>query len=283
VLLVAGFLVAVVVMKITLENTLVARTANGVFFRLFYSAGVLVSDIHLFNSFSACFFVLLTAILFTYFTESLSLRAKQAEISKRHMEAELNGLKAHVQPHFLFNSLNNLYYDTYKTMPRVADRIAMLSDIMRYFMEESPKSLVPLETELEFIHDFIQLEKVRISYPVDITVDSSVDQRLLVPPMLLIPLVENAFKHGLSELGEASFIRIALRQEGKTIRFTTTNRKIPVKADAERRGTGLKNLRERLALLFGENHSLQSRFEEGNHIAELIIPVYENEVRGGGR
>jgi LytS/YehU family sensor histidine kinase len=95
-----------------------------------------------------------------------------------------------VQPRFLFNTFNNLYYDTYKTLPSVAERMVMLSDIMRYFMEESPKERVPLSTEIEFIKDIVRLEQVRVSCPVNIIIDENIDTKLLVPPMLLIPLVE---------------------------------------------------------------------------------------------
>jgi len=278
ILVVTGLMAVIVAMKITLENTLVARTTHKIFFRLFYSDKVLVTPVHLFNALSACFFVLLTAILYSYFRESLLLKARQAEIGRQHMEAELNGLKAQVQPHFLFNSLNNLYYDTYKAVPPVAERIAMLSDIMRYFMEESPKAVVPLQTELEFLNDFIQLEKVRHSYPITIEMDVRADPRLLLPPMLLIPLVENTFKHGLSEKDQACCIRIAIIQEKRVLRVTTVNRHIPAREAAGRQGRGLQNLQERLHLLFGPVFGLRTRRENGNFIAELIIPI-QDEMR----
>lgn len=282
ILTVFGFLSLVVVLRITLENTVVAQTTPNIFFRLFYSAEALVTYVHLANAFSSCFFVLLASVMYTSFTEAISLRARQAEIRKQHMEAELNGLKAQVQPHFFFNSLNNLYYDTYKTLPNVAERIAMLSDIMRYFMEESPKTYVPLSTELEFIRDFIQLEQVRIPYPVTVRIDDDIDHKLMLPPMLLIPLVENAFKHGLSASGGCT-IEISLRQEEDRIRFSTRNRKVERKDKSERQGTGLRNLKDRLNLLYEDDYRLDTRIEDQNYIAELIIPVYENELRNSGR
>jgi sensor histidine kinase YesM len=283
ILAVFGLLALVVTLRIILENTVVAQATPNIFFRLFYSAEALVTYVHLANAFSSCFFVLLASVMYTSFTESISLRAKQAEIRKQHMEAELNGLKAQVQPHFFFNSLNNLYYDTYKTLPNVAERIAMLSDIMRYFTEESPKTYVPLSTELEFIRDFIQLEQVRIPYPVSVRIDDDIDHKLMLPPMLLIPLVENAFKHGLSASEEGCTIVISLRQEGNRIRFSTRNRKVERKDERGRQGTGLRNLKERLNLLYEDDYRLHTGIEDGNYIAELIIPVYENELRDSGR
>jgi LytS/YehU family sensor histidine kinase len=235
-----------------------------------------ISKVHFANAFSSCFFVLMIAILFKSFIESVKLRAKQAEVQKKQMEAELNQLKAHVQPHFLFNSLNNLYYDIYKTLPQVANRIEMLSDMMRYFMEESPKTAVPLYTELEFVESYIALERVRIHFPVQIHIQKEIDTSLLVPPMLLIPLVENAFKYGVKGGDADSVIHLQLEQEEGKICFSTKNKVYGKKEQDSREGTGLKNLRERLALLYNGNFTLETIQENQYFVAQLKIPVYEN-------
>ncbi|HEX8278706.1 MAG TPA: sensor histidine kinase, partial [Segetibacter sp.] len=196
-----------VFLKILIENKYVGAVSIA-HSRLFWSDPVetVITKVHFANAFSGCFFVLLIAILLTSFIESVKLRARQAEVQKKQMEAELNQLKAHVQPHFLFNSLNNLYYDIYKTLPHVANRIEMLSDMMRYFMEESPKTLVPISTELEFVESYIALEKIRFHSTVHIDVKKNIDSNLMLPPMLLIPLVENAFKYGVKNSDGESVI-----------------------------------------------------------------------------
>jgi len=274
ILVVFLFFWALVFSKIFIENRFVSQLTS-VHFRLFYSDQVLVSKVHFANAFSNCFFALITGILFKSFTESLALRERQAEIQKKHLETELNQLKAQVQPHFLFNSLNNLYYDTYKTLPAVAERIAMLSDIMRYFMEESPKELVPIATEVDFVEDFIRLEGVRFPYPIDVQIEKEVNPELMVPPMLLIPLVENTFKHGVKNDGEATSIEIRLRHHNNRLSFTTKN-KIYSKKEMRREGVGLKNLRDRLTLLYGKNYVLKTQEEDGYFLAELTIPAHEN-------
>lgn len=267
----------IVFFKIAVENRLVGAVSER-HSRLFWSDPLetTISKVHFANAFSSCFFVLLIAILFKSFIESVKLRAKQAEIQKTQLEAELNQLKAHVQPHFLFNSLNNLYYDTYKTLPAVANRIEMLSDMMRYFMEESPKTVVPLSIEVEFIESYIELERIRLNFPVRINVKKDIDTNLMVPPMLLIPLVENAFKFGTKNKEENNTVDIQIERIDDKIRFFTKNRR-PQKTEAnQREGTGLKNLRERLFLLYNDRFILKTMQQEHFFIAELIIPVHEN-------
>lgn len=275
ILLVFVFFFSIVFLKIFIENNFISQLTH-IHFRLFYSDREVIAKVHFANAFSSCFFALITGILFKSFMESLTLRERQAEIQKKHLETELNQLKAQVQPHFLFNSLNNLYYDTYKVLPSVAERMAMLSDIMRYFMEESPKEQVPISTELEFVEDFIRLEGVRFHYPIHIEIDKDINMNLMVPPMLLIPLVENAFKHGVKNDGEASNIEIKLRHKENRLTFTTKNKCYKTWMERGRNGVGLKNLRDRLTLLYSHNYRLKTEEQNGCFLAELTIPVYEN-------
>jgi sensor histidine kinase YesM len=274
-ILISSLFTAVVFLKIWIEN----RFAGAVSIshsRLFWSDPVeaAITKVHFANALASCFFVLLIAILFKSFIESVKLKANQAEVQKKQMEAELNQLKAHVQPHFLFNSLNNLYYDIYKTLPDVANRIEMLSDMMRYFMEESPKALVPISTEIEFIESYIALERVRFHFPLNIRIIKNINSELLVPPMLLIPLVENAFKYGIKNDGESA-IDLQLEQVNNRIRFFTKNKWYMTKNEKNREGTGLKNLRERLTLLYNKDFILKALQQDQYFIAELMLPVYE--------
>jgi len=271
---IVGFLfIGLVLIKIYLENTFSSKLTE-VYLRSFYSGDGFISFVHFANNFGSCFFALITGALFKSFTESLYLREKQAEIQKKHLQTELNILKAQVQPHFLFNSFNNLYYDTYKTLPLVAERLVMLSDIMRYFMEESPKERVPLSTEIEFVKDIVRLEQVRISCPVTIIIDENIDTKLLVPPMLLIPLVENVFKHGVKSNEKDNTIDIKIMHEKNKLNFYTKN-KLNTKSSI-REGIGLQNLRERLTLLFKDEFTLNAFQQEEYFIVMLTIPVYEN-------
>jgi LytS/YehU family sensor histidine kinase len=223
----------------------------------------------------SCFFALVVGILSKSFMEVIFLRTRQAEIEKKRLEAELMQLKAHVQPHFLFNSLNNIYYDTYKSLPQVAERISKLSNIMRYFIEENPKEKVPVSTEINFIESYIELEKVRFHSTITVDIRNNIEPHTVLPPMLLIPLVENAFKHGIQNNGGDSKIFIDLFKDNGKLMFVIKNT-IQHPVGTKRIGTGLRNLRERLSLLYKENFSLHVRNKDGYFIAELVIPLYEN-------
>ncbi|HYE54431.1 MAG TPA: histidine kinase [Chitinophagaceae bacterium] len=222
---------------------------------------------------TGCFFALIVGMLLKSFAEGIQLKTRQAEIHQKQLQTELKQLKAQVQPHFLFNSLNNLYSDVYTTLPAAGDRIARLSDIMRYFMEETPKETVPLATEVNFIENYIELEKVRLHTPLDISMDVTADLSTRVPPMLLIPLVENVFKHGIQNNGVQNKVLIRLQQQDEHVHFLVQNTAAAPQTETLRKGTGLPNLKERLALLFKNNYRLDIRRIGDQFIAELQFPV----------
>jgi hypothetical protein len=141
----------------------------------------------------------------------LSLLRRQQEMKTRQMATELNLLKAQVQPHFLFNTLNNIYYLAYTKNERTPEVIAKLSDIMRYFVDEAPKEKVPLSTETQFLKNYIELEQIRMLHPVQPEFVIAADESLMIPPMLLIPLVENIFKHGVDKTMEENEVCIGLK------------------------------------------------------------------------
>ena len=118
--------------------------------------------------------------------------------------AELNLLKSQVQPHFLFNTLNNIYYEAFREAPRTALLIGRLSDIMRYFVDESPKEKVTLATEIKFLENYIALEEIRIRHGVKVTFEQRYEGNPVIPPMLLMTFVENIFKHGIDRSAPAT-------------------------------------------------------------------------------
>jgi LytS/YehU family sensor histidine kinase len=211
------------------------------------------------------------SIAFRYIIDFFSIREQQAILQKEHMEASLNLLKAQVQPHFLFNTLNNIYYVAQKDSPDTAQMIESLSDLMRYFLESGDQQLVTLATEMKFIRQYIELEKIRMRYPLKISihVEENTDA-LKIPPMLLIPLVENVFKHGIDKRNFDNFIAIDIRKTDKLF-LTVKNKKSCARANGM--GTGLKNLKKRLDILYALQYSFTTRVEKKFFTAELIIPV----------
>jgi hypothetical protein len=208
-------------------------------------------------------------IALAYFT----LKQQSEEIIAQRTQAELNLLKSQVQPHFLFNTLNNIYYEAYLEAPRTAALIERLSDIMRYFVDESPKQEVSLAAEINFLENYIALEKIRIRHKIDITFTKSYDTGLGIPPMLLMTFVENIFKHGIDKASNKNKIELSIIQKDSRLIFTAINTIPKQPFTVSSTGFGLANLRKRLVLLYGTNHEMQIQLDAKVYLANLNIPL----------
>ncbi|TWI98646.1 histidine kinase [Mucilaginibacter frigoritolerans] len=208
-------------------------------------------------------------IAIAYFT----LKQQTEEILLQKSQAELNLLKSQVQPHFLFNVLNNIYYRVYKVDPLSAGLIERLSDIMRYFVDESPKEVVPVATEVAFIENYMALEKIRIRHGASIDFEKTYNPELRIPPMLLMTFVENIFKHGIDKSLKQNQVHISLIQQDGYLLFKTSNRRVdPVTGD-QPGGFGIANLTKRLSMLYGTKFELTIDSEGELYTAFLKIPV----------
>jgi sensor histidine kinase YesM len=215
----------------------------------------------------------LLRICIDYFT----LLQHQQEIKAQQAFSELNLLKSQVQPHFLFNALNNIYYLSYTKSDKAPEAITRLSDTMRYFVDEAPKDLVNLKTEVDFIRDFIEVERIRLPYELDLRfrIDSPLAtslENILLPSMLFIPFVENAFKHGIDKTRKDNEIAITLSRNNGSLNFSVTN-KITTPGLGGVPGTGLSNLRKRLELLYQNRFMMSTRVEDGYYLSQLHIPL----------
>lgn len=211
-----------------------------------------------------------TSVLFYIALRYFHLQKQQQVLQKKQAEAELNLLKAQVQPHFLFNSLNNIYFYAQRESPVTAAMLEKLSQIMRYFVDEAPKDLIPLQTELLFIHNYIELEKTRMRYPLSVSIQEKGDiEQVLLPPMLIIPLVENVFKHGIDKRREDNFIFIEIENTGQQLVVTVKN-KIAEMRSTEESGKGLVNLTSRMQLLYGNNCSLKAETLDGSIFTAIL-------------
>jgi sensor histidine kinase YesM len=202
-----------------------------------------------------------------------SLKQQTEEILLQKSQAELNLLKLQVQPHFLFNALNSIYYRVYKADPPSAGLIERLADIMRYFVDESPKDEVPVSTEVAFIENYIALERIRIRHGVAVQFEKAYNPDLRIPPMLLMTFVENIFKHGIDKSLEQNQIAISLVQQNGHLFFTTRNRKADQETGDGPGGFGIINLTKRLRMLYGNKFELTIDDEGELYIAFLKIPL----------
>lgn len=185
-----------------------------------------------------------------------SLKQQTEEILLQKSQAELNLLKSQVQPHFLFNALNSIYYRVYKVDPSSAGLIERLSDIMRYFVDESPKDVVPVSTEVAFIENYMALERIRIRHGATVNFEKAYNPDLRIPPMLLMTFVENVFKHGIDKSRKQNQVTISLIEENNYLLFKTSNRKTDPANGNQPGGFGIANLTQRLRMLYGEKFEL---------------------------
>jgi two-component system LytT family sensor kinase len=177
-------------------------------------------------------------------------------------DASLGFLKSQINPHFLFNALNTLYGTALQeNAERTGEGIQKLGDMMRFMLQENMQDKISLSRDIDYLNNYIELQKLRTSVSVDILINTEIEEQftpLQIAPMLLIPFVENAFKHGIS-LQSPSHIRITLQTKGSTLYFDVNN-SIHIKADGDpeklQSGIGLPNVRQRLSLFYPEKHEL---------------------------
>ena len=217
--------------------------------------------------------IFILSLIFRVAIAYFKLKRQNEEILVQKSQAELNFLKAQVQPHFLFNTLNNIYFEAFKEAPRTAELIDRLSDIMRYFVDETPKDTITLNTEVSFIENYITLEKIRIRHGVDINFEKSFDSDLRIPPMLLMTFVENIFKHGINRSGGHNLIQISLVQQASYLIFKTSNSIHRITVKQQSNSFGIANLKKRLTMLYGSNFDLVIDKNEKSFTALLKIPL----------
>ena len=194
------------------------------------------------------------------------------ELKNKNMEQQLEYLKYQINPHFFMNTLNNIHAMVDIDTEKAKALILELSKLMRYLLYEGANSTVPLQHEVDFLNNYLTLMRIRYTEKVKIDVDipASVPDRN-VPPLLFIPFVENAFKHGVSYQKE-SFIHIQLLIDDDTLSFVCRNSKIDEK-DEEHGGVGLANVKKRLQLIYGDNHSLDITDDNKVFDVHLSIPL----------
>lgn len=182
-------------------------------------------------------------------------RLKQTESEK--LSAQVASLKSQINPHFLFNTLNNIYATAIDTSPKTADMVDKLSEMMRYTMKDTQQDFVLLEDEINYINNFIELQKLRLDRSVRLEYESlEYVPALPMAPMLLIPFIENAFKHGVNS-EQKSYIKIGMELNKTEFLLRVVNNKVDVQKDiSERSGLGIENTRHRLNLIYPSNHLL---------------------------
>jgi two-component system LytT family sensor kinase len=222
---------------------------------------------------SAVFFLVFTVSTCSrVIQEWLGIENKKQEIENEKLATELSFLKSQINPHFLFNTLNNIYSMALVKSEATADAVLKLSSIMRYVMSETKHDTVPLDKEILFTRHYIELQKVRLTDKVTIEfiVEGQTEGKQIAP-LILIPFVENAFKYGVSTK-EKSTLLFEIKATTDSIVFTCRNDMISHDKGTENNtGIGLKNTKRRLELLYAHAHKLSVTEENKQFIVELIL------------
>ncbi len=219
-----------------------------------------------------CLLFLACKMLKTYFEKM----EEKVSLARENANAELQLLKAQVHPHFLFNTLNNIYSFTIMRSPEAPLLVRKLSGMLRYMTSECDQPLVPLYKELKILRDYIDLEKVRYGDRLNLQIDVRGDTRQkLIAPLLLIPFVENSFKHGSSRMLERPWIILEIRIGPDKLRFSISNSK-PNERHRHNgeSGIGLGNVRQRLKLLYPGEHHLEIVKKEHSYEVRLDLPLH---------
>ena len=243
--------------------------------RLAAQTGIVYIAANFFYYLAAAYYYVLLAQEASHQAEA---RAMETSILAR--DAELKALKAQINPHFLFNSLNSISALTSIDPARAREMCLLLADFLRMTLRLGEKAQIPLSQEMELLEKFLAIEKVR--FGARLTMETAIEEqakRCLVPTLLLQPLVENAVTHGIAKLTEGGTVRLAATNPGSQLTITVENSMDP-DAPADRKGgMGLRNVRERLEARYGKEASVRATAEEDTFHVNLSLPAeYEEKA-----
>jgi hypothetical protein len=202
-------------------------------------------------------------------------QGEELTLIRENTNAELQLLKAQVHPHFLFNTLNNIYSFALDKSPKAPELVLKLSAVIKYMLNDCEASLVSVEKEIKMIEDYIGLEKVRYGNRLNLQVQIKGDfKNKRIAPFLLIPFVENSFKHGASEILEHPWIKLTIVVNNDNLYFELCNSKPSLThVQNEKKGIGLSNVEKRLQLLYPKSHELIITNQETQFTVIMRVPL----------
>ncbi len=197
------------------------------------------------------------------------------DLQRQNLQSELNFLRSQINPHFLFNTLNNLYALTLKKSDLAPETVLKLSEMMRYMLYECNEIEVPLSKEIQYLKNYLELEKIRLGNQFEVNLEIEGEPgHLNIAPLMFVPFVENSFKHGVSNTLNDGFVNIRLKIEDPSVHMEISNSRPDQKLILSKKksgGIGLVNIKRRLNLIYPENHSLDIRENNNNYAVSLSI------------
>lgn len=233
----------------------------------FYSSLFVVQTV------SITLFIVIFVGMLRFAVDWFEFEARKKEVENEKLTAELNFLKAQINPHFLFNTLNNLYYLVYTKSDNATEVIAKLSQMMRYMIYDSNHPKVQLDKEIEYMHNYIALERLRLNNEIPIRFNIEGETTgIEIAPLIFITFLENAFKHGVSNNRPGAWVDIHILLGGKVCNYTVENSKLDISPNADgKSGIGLQNVKRRLELSYPGQYELKTEEFPDRYKVQLKI------------
>ena len=221
------------------------------------------------------FFITAFVAMLRFAIDWLEFEARKNEVENEKLTAELNFLKAQINPHFLFNTLNNLYYLAYSKSENTTEVIAKLSQMMRYMIYDSNHPKVLLSKEIEYMRNYISLERLRLNDQIPIKFDVKGNiENVWITPLIFITFLENAFKHGVSNSNPKAWVNITIDLCDHECIYTVENsRGTEQKDSSEKSGIGLQNVKRRLELSYPGKYKLVSEDTREKYLVKLNLSI----------
>jgi LytS/YehU family sensor histidine kinase len=196
-------------------------------------------------------------------------------LKEQQLKAELMYLRVQLEPHFFFNTLNNIYAHTLQRSEQAAPLVAKYAEMMRYILYESSNRKVALQKEVAFLANYTEVEKARFGSDINISFDTQgIQPAAEIEPLLLLPFVENAFKHGLREHTEGGYVKIVMCQAAGELLLQVANSKPPPGSDTRGdSGIGLDNVTKRLDILYPEKYSIDITDDETQYLVCVTLQL----------
>ena len=210
-------------------------------------------------------------------TSQLALKKEKeaADLKSENLNSELKFLKSQINPHFLFNALNNIYALSIVKSEKTPDTILKLSEMLRYIIYDCNADMVPLQKEMNYINNYIDLQKLKDDQITAIDVDfAAADPKSMIAPMIFIPFIENSFKHSKIEDVEHGWVKLKIYNEGQQLHFWIQN-SVPAEkyTKDQQGGVGLENVTRRLELIYQTNYNLIIEHEKDTYTVHLTIQL----------
>ena len=218
------------------------------------------------------------AVIFYYQRKEDEEKVISDKLKSEKLDMELRYLKSQINPHFLFNALNNIYSMVYTRDENAADGVLKLSEMLRYVLVDCQADTIPLSKEIKYVENFINFQMMRMAGPRDVVLEQEVEKEdFMIAPMLLQPIIENCFKYSRLETHPDGYVHVRVQQKGNKFRFEAENTVaenakplVPVN-EPKKSGIGLNNVQQRLMLHYGEDYVFEIKQDKGIYKVKIEL------------